>query len=614
MPRLSALFALFLFALPVTAIPPVDEAAFPTYRLLRETIVPVADRLDIARRFSGITHIPAVAPVTTPRQVGEVENFNVVNVVRQGINVVQAELRAVGAHVYVWVERDVPFAQLDAQGFADIFDRAVYQPTRDLWGSEDNPGIDGDPRIYALFTVQMPSSLTAYFAGQNSYPRAVIPTSNEHELLIFNLNNFAGGISSATAASVAAHEFQHMIRRNVDANEVAWVDEGFSMLTEHLLGYPDNQWALQPFFSNPATQLNAWGTGPRVEPEYGAAQSFLLYFYERFGANALRMLSDEAADGMVGMDNILRRMGEPGADDFFADWALANILQRPDLGYGYRTLPPDLKATAIMARVQNYPFSRRLLRRQYSTDYYELHNPPAQLSIQLQMPASVGLFPTEASSGRFAWYSNRGDDSNPTLTRAFDLRGLTAAELIYRTWYDLEENWDYVYLSISSDGGRTWQLQSTAHTTADNPNGRAIGAGYTGRSGGWLTEVVSLDAYAGHEILLRFEMLTDDSLNLTGFVLDDVALLQAGYFSDFEADDGGWQSRGWMHTDNRLPQRAWVQAVQHIGNEVQLSRWLAEGDATFTLDVLPQTERITLAVSPFAPLTTVETVYTLVLQ
>jgi aryl-alcohol dehydrogenase-like predicted oxidoreductase len=68
----------------------------------------------------------------------------------------------------------------------------------------------------------------------------------------------------------------------------------------------------------------AWDGGVRyfdTAPHYGAADLFVAYFYERFGAEALRKLSDEPERGLVAFDHVLKAMGQAGVDDFFADWA-----------------------------------------------------------------------------------------------------------------------------------------------------------------------------------------------------------------------------------------------------------------------------------------------------
>jgi hypothetical protein len=93
--------------------------------------------------------------------------------------------------------------------------------------------------------------------------------------------------------------------------------------------------------------------------------------------------------------------------------------------------------------------------------------------------------------------------------------------------------------------------------------------------------------------------------------VDNVRVDAVGYASDFEGDDGGWAADGWVATDNRLPQRAWLQAAQRAedGTILSVDRWrrapdLGENAATWTLTLAPDTEEVLLAVSADAPVTT----------
>jgi immune inhibitor A len=167
---------------------------------------------------------------------------------------------------------------------------------------------------------------------------------------------------------------------------------------------------------------------------------------------------------------------------------------------------------------------------------------------------------------------------------------------------------------VSTDDGATWVILDTPHKTLENPHNNAYGPGYTGFSEGWLRESVSLDAYTGQEVLLRFEMITDDATTQPGMLIDDVAIPEIGYASDFETDDGGWQPQGWILTNNSLPQQVWVQAVQFVGSDVEVTRWRAVGDAAWELTLNPGTDQVLLAISPFAPLTTVPMAYELTIS
>jgi hypothetical protein len=172
----------------------------------------------------------------------------------------------------------------------------------------------------------------------------------------------------------------------------------------------------------------------------------------------------------------------------------------------------------------------------------------------------VPVVPTEAHSGEYAFWSNRGDESDMTLTRAFDLTQVSGpAALEYSVWYDLEQGYDYAYLEASDDGGQTWKILTTPSGTSEDPSGNSFGNGYNGLSGGgeqaaWIQEKVDLSDYVGKQILLRFEYVTDAAVNGEGLLLDDVRLDAIGYSEDFESGDGGWQADGFVRLFNQLPQ------------------------------------------------------------
>jgi hypothetical protein len=229
----------------------------------------------------------------------------------------------------------------------------------------------------------------------------------------------------------------------------------------------------------------------------------------------------------------------------------------------------------------------------------------------MTVPETVQLVRAQASSGQRLWYSNKEDNSDTTLTRRFDLTGVDSATLNFNVWYHIENLWDYGYVMVSTDDGTTWSILETPSMTTENPHNNAYGPGYTGFGGDWIAESISLDAWAGQEILLRFEMITDDATTQPGMLIDDVTISEIGYASDFEADDGGWEAQGWVWTDNVLPQQVWVQAVQRRGAEAFISRWLAPAETEWSLSLEPGVEQVIVAVSPFAPLTTVPMPYTL---
>ena len=116
-------------------------------------------------------------------------------------------------------------------------------------------------------------------------------------------------------------------------------------------------------------------------------------------------------------------------------------------------------------------------------EYVELDSFDGPLRLRFQAPVETALLPVEVGP-QGCWWSNSGDSINSTLTRTVDLRGLDRATLSYQVWYNLEESWDYAYLEVSIDEGRSWDILETAHTSPENPIGNNFGTGYTGDSPG----------------------------------------------------------------------------------------------------------------------------------
>ena len=205
------------------------------------------------------------------------------------------------------------------------------------------------------------------------------------------------------------------------------------------------------------------------------------------------------------------------------------------------------------------------------------------------------------------------DESDTRLTFPVDLSDVDKATLHFFTWYDIEDLWDYAYIEVSEDGGRTWTIMETARTTRENPNGNAYGPGYTGRSNGdtaeWVEEQVSLADYAGKEILVRFEYVTDAAVTQPGMFLDSVSIPEIDYYQDFENGPDEWQSEGWLLTNNVLKQRWLVQVIEPLANgDVKVHRMTVDenGHGELHLSDVRTNRDLVLVVSGLAP-ATVET-------
>lgn len=590
-----------------------DTADAPIVTALATVPIPVRDRADLARRLLGLTAIPVPPDAPPVYQVGDRADFTITDTTNRGRMTIPATLRAVGTHSALWVQDGQQVDERLLEQLAAAFDARVYPNVRALWGSEAIPGVDGDPRVHGLFARGLGNTTAAYFASDHTYPREVYADSNVREMFFFNLDTI-GGASLETLESIVAHEFQHMIRHNLQINEGTWLNEGFSVFTEYLL-YGNIDSSLFAYLSQPGTQLTDWNADPNLRgANYGGALLFMIYLYDRFGVEVMHALSaDPAPRAWQSVDNVIREQTDaPSADAVFADFVVANLLFDATLSdgqYGYADLT-FLMTPPPVATLTQYPTDHKGQSAPYAADYLALMNLDGRDALTIRVDAPPVLPLWAGDSAGYAMYSNRGDQSDTTLTRTFDLSGVESAALDFRLWYDLEEDWDYGYVMASRDGV-TWEVLPGTHGSALDPNAVGYGWHYNGVSGtvgtrgNWVDERVSLDDYVGGTVHLRFEVITDDAVTRPGMVIDDVRIDALGYREDFEAGAGDWISAGWLRTDNRVPVTMMVQAVIVTDSgETVVTQHASIGGDTWTLH-LPEGARMGwLVMSPLAPVTT----------
>jgi len=588
---------------------PVSEESLSTVELLRQTTIPARDLYSLTERLKDTGPVPKVVNDTPPHyEIGQREDFWVNDEeLSDTYLTIEATLRYATLHVYMWVEDGLGLDQEDIEASARTFEEHIYPTNRLYFGSEWSPGVDNDPHIHIL-NANLPS-VGGYYSSNDEYPSIVNSFSNEKEIMYINATYVSPG--NDIYNSILAHEFQHMIHWNIDPNEDTWVSEGSAQTAEALSGY--EPW-LGSFLSEPDTQLTAWADEiEEAGVHYDASFLFMYYFTERFGADLVRELTATEADGMAGFDEVLAANGfDITSDDVFQDWLIANYLNDPGLGdgrYGYEGI--GLWDTAALDHVyRHYPDSRSTTVHQYAADYIELRPGRGDLAIEFIGSTQVKLVDNEPHGGEYEWWSNRGDVSNMTLTREFDLSDLEEATLEFWLWYDIEDDYDYAYVEVSTDGGRTWEIMSGKHTTDSNPYGNSFGHGYTGISGGedesdWVEEEIDLTPYVGQEVMIRFEYITDDAYNDPGLCLDDIAIPELGYYYDAETADG-WEAEGFIRSNNTLPQD-WIVQVIEIGTRTTV-REMELGETQEGRLVIEnfgdEVDRAVLVVGAVAPSTT----------
>jgi len=148
---------------------------------------------------------------------------------------------------------------------------------------------------------------------------------------------------------------------------------------------------------------------------------------------------------------------------------------------------------------------------------------------------------------------------------------------------------------------------------ADNPAGSALADRfYTGRSRQWLGESIDITPYAGEQILLRFEYVTDPILTYGGLALDNIAIPELDFFDGAEEEQSDSIAEGFTRATARIPQ-TWH--LQHItwsegGPEVQNLAVAPSGEMSLTFASKTEEPSI-LIVAATAPMTLEKATYDL---
>jgi hypothetical protein len=354
------------------------------------------------------------------------------------------------------------------------------------------------------------------------------------------------------------------------------------------------------------------------------------YLHQRFGPTLLSTLVAQPANGVAGVQQALAQRGIPQEfDALFADWVVANYTNQPNAlgqeglyGYpGFQFRKPS--AARLNAPSPVTPYQATV--KNYATDYIRLQG-EGEVTIQFAGQTTTHLAALPAYSGRYAWWSNQGDRSDSRLTRWFDLQSAVPGmplELEVAMWWAIEDHYDYGYVLASRDG-RKWDILPGQQTTTDNPTGNSFGPAYTGEpmvsahaTVRWVVEHFDLSLYAGEQIWVRFEYVTDDAVNQTGWFIDDVRIPALDYATDFEHGTDGWEAEGWLLTDNQLTQRWLLQVLEFEGDTlVKLRRVEVDtaGRAEVDISNLSNSRSAVLAISALAPVTTEPGVYELAVR
>jgi immune inhibitor A len=557
--------------LPLVVETPSAIALAALTAVATEPLIPSRDLNSLAAEFGGAPVLPVSLPV---HAVGDVSPFWYKDLGSNSNKRINARLYYRSEILNMWVEEGVRVNEQEITRSGQFIESQIIPTNRALFGHELGPDASSSAQVNILHLQKISGVGIAYFSAADQVSTAVNPYSNQRPMLYVSLQ--AAAVGSDRYFATIAHELQHMSHWHQDRNEDAWLGEGLSELAVHANSYPTGRESV--YAARPDVQLTTLRHEPDVvTAHYAAAFLFAAYFHDRFGDEAVQALVRHPANGAAGFAAVLADMATYLTfDDLFAQWLAANYLSGVGRGEGiYRyesvTLPPLQTSAAARAETSV---------NQYGADYLRFTG-TMPVTLIFTGTQQVGVKAgAQAYSGSYFWLSYPADESDMRLTRSFNLADLEAATLTFWTWYDIEAGWDYGYVAASADGGTSWTLLETTSMTRENPQGNSFGPGFTGRSGSggkegspqWVQEMADLTPFAGQEILLRFQYVTDDAVHLDGWAIDDVAIPELSFLDDAERDDGAWQASGFVRLTPTLPQRFLVKLLMLGADEVKVER------------------------------------------
>ena len=546
------------------------------------------------------------------------------------------------AHVVTQEQIDYLFSELNNQIYPSNTDYFGYTKDRDGlhglfasmgwdWYATDNP-----QRIMVLvFNIidegysdpTYPFYVAGYFWGDMNDLYA------DRNIIHIDSNDWVNRVGPGVARphlveQVFTHEYEHAIHFDHDPGETSWVDEGLADLAPYLAGYGHSSGHLAYYMMFHRTPLTVWGGGLE---DYGESYLFQLYLLQNFGGPPfVKALVDEQANGIEGIQNQLAASGYTASfNDIYRDWTLANYLDdtsltgRSGARLGYEDLSigsADTQGYTIAWSIENIygsdnkgnlPIPRYWGGYKSGTVQYPLGDlmpyGPLYLTYKGIQPTLVSAFRGNnttgiaAHSGSYQLWGGKGDLIETTATTAMPVTLGSNPVVSFWTFYEVEQNWDFGFVQVSTDGGMHWASLSNAHTTslADPAAISTVVAnlpGFTGHSGGWVQESFDLSAYAGQEVLLRFLYITDWATVEGGFYVDDLMLVDAystWQYDDLESGSGNWVLGGWQHTTG-LAENDWeLTFLNPIYDRGKLSA-LQIADDTMQMDGIYQRDLTTL--------------------
>lgn len=142
--------------------------------------------------------------------------------------------------------------------------------------------------------------------------------------------------------------------------------------------------------------------------------------------------------------------------------------------------------------------------------------------VKVNLPKKEVKSKIQPQFGAKYYYSTKGDNLHTFMTSpVLDLTNATTANFAIKANYEVESNYDYVYVNVLDQNG-------TKLGTIDTIGDENTGSGFESSKGQWVDKSYDLSAYNGKKVKVQFEYVTDGGLAPEGFAFDEVKVTVNG--------------------------------------------------------------------------------------
>lgn len=508
-------------------------------------------------------------------------------------------LRSVGDNVEIWVANDLAYgpdnpkpADVVTQAQVDKlkaeFDSNIYPKATGFFGMPDQldgsnatvPGMVGLPEDYyegSDKVIMLVDNVQDEGWNDPSYPFFVagffwqtLENYTDRNIITIDTNSWETRLES-TFFGTTIHELQHLIHADNDGAEETWLNEGMSTFSEYLGGYGHSEGSINFYLDHPENSLVSWDehgtaeTGPETIADYGQVYLFTLYMYDKFGQEFIRELAvDGEKQGMASVDQVLKDYGTNKTFlEVYQDFMTALTLDSSKVDSDYDIDSIDLRELPVgtdgKVRGKTIDFESAKTYEKagvpaWGGDFKEFNFGKDVRGLKFDgvdfLPLQWSTVADPKGSGKQVLHPNNGDEADQALIFGATVPAANPT-LTFDHYYDIEEQWDFGMVQVSTDNGETWKSLENKNTRSDvveegYPTIKENVPGFTGTNGDWATESFDLSAYAGKDVLVSFRNLTDWGSNNPGWYIKDVKL---GNFSNDGSSTDAFQSLGQLKGD-----------------------------------------------------------------